>query len=65
VETRTLDRGKLEIHIELLPDSARKCRFELWLPDSRRTDLSGVNYFFSLTTIISPDQRQLLFDLKS
>ena len=24
--------------------------------------LSGVNYFFSLTTIISPDQRQLLFD---
>jgi hypothetical protein len=24
--------------------------------------LSGVNYFFALTTIISPDQRQLLFD---
>jgi hypothetical protein len=24
--------------------------------------VSGVNYFFSLTTIISPDQRQLLFD---
>jgi hypothetical protein len=24
--------------------------------------LSGVNYFFSLTTIISPYQRQLLFD---
>ena len=23
--------------------------------------LSGVNYFFALTTIISPDQRQLLF----
>ena len=23
--------------------------------------LSGVNYFFSLTTILSPDQRQLLF----
>jgi len=24
--------------------------------------LSGVNYFFSLTTLISPYQRQLLFD---
>jgi integrase/recombinase XerD len=24
--------------------------------------MSGVNYFFALTTIISPDQRQLLFD---
>jgi hypothetical protein len=24
--------------------------------------LSGVNYSFALTTIISPDQRQLLFD---
>jgi hypothetical protein len=24
--------------------------------------LSGVNYFFGLTTTISPDQRQLLFD---
>jgi len=24
--------------------------------------LSGVNYFFSLTTTISPYQRQLLFD---
>jgi len=24
--------------------------------------VSGVNYFFSLTTIISPYQRQLLFD---
>jgi hypothetical protein len=24
--------------------------------------LSGVNYFFSLTTIISPYQRQLLLD---
>src|SRR5690349_3598863 len=24
--------------------------------------MSDVNYFFSLTTIISPDQRQLLFD---
>ena len=26
------------------------------------TEVSGVNYFFSLTTIISPYQRQLLFD---
>jgi len=25
-------------------------------------EMSGVNYFFSLTTIISPYQRQLLFD---
>ena len=24
--------------------------------------LSGVNYFFGLTTTISPDQRRLLFD---
>jgi hypothetical protein len=27
-----------------------------------RSGMSGVNYFFSLTTIISPYQRQLLFD---
>jgi hypothetical protein len=27
-----------------------------------RSPLSGVNYFFYLTTIISPYQRQLLFD---
>jgi hypothetical protein len=27
-----------------------------------KTRVSGVNYFFALTTIISPDQRQLLFD---
>ena len=27
-----------------------------------RQAMSGVNYFFSLTTTISPYQRQLLFD---
>jgi len=32
------------------------------LRDASVYDLSGVNYFFSLTTIISPYQRQLLFD---
>ena len=29
---------------------------------SEATELSGVNYFFGLTTTISPDQRRLLFD---
>jgi hypothetical protein len=34
----------------------------LMLLSSARIPLSGVNYFFSLTTIISPYQRQLLLD---
>jgi hypothetical protein len=29
---------------------------------AKRVAVSGVNYFFGLTTTISPDQRRLLFD---
>jgi len=39
--------------------------FSIIIGIGNRDDLdlmSGVNYFFSLTTIISPYQRQLLFD---
>jgi len=37
-------------------------RFKFFIRLRKLGQLSGVNYFFSLTTIISPYQRQLLFD---
>src|ERR1022692_810056 len=41
----------------------RSCRGER--PSPRGDGLSGVNYFFALTTTISPGQRQLLLALRA
>ena len=51
-------------HVVFVPKRRRKAIFG----QARRQlgaifhALSGVNYFFGLTTTISPDQRRLLFD---
>jgi hypothetical protein len=56
------------IQASLFEDLAQNGARRETVPDSlggaRRT-LSGVNYFFGLTTTISPDQRQLLCSSKA
>jgi hypothetical protein len=47
--------------MELLCEPRMDGKSKGWAGD-RVVELTGVNYFFALTTIISPDQRQLPFD---
>ena len=42
------------------PSSLQDLRRSLYVKAKMEPTLSGVNYFFWSTTIISPDQRQLL-----